>query len=130
MTNNNEQAGNLEESPVLCDSFITKVAGYRFYAATAGPGEWVFFDREPGNPHDSNAIAVCDQGGQIVGHLFHEIAREWAAPLDEGCVCMVGRLAAPGEPGYDARRARTNPTLFVWIYANDAGRDGVLAQPA
>ena len=94
------------------------------------PGGQVDFVREPDNPADANAVAVHDQAGRRIGYLFREIAAEYAALLDLGCVRLFGRLAAPGEPGYDPARAGFSPALFVWVYVDEARLSQVLARTA
>jgi hypothetical protein len=37
--------------------------------------------REPENPHDVNAVAVCSIKGEILGHLPREIAGEYSSAL-------------------------------------------------
>lgn len=47
-------------------------------------GEEVLLKREPGNPHDSNAIAVTNRERKVLGYLKREVS-EWFAPiLDKG----------------------------------------------
>jgi hypothetical protein len=47
-----------------------------------GPIELV---REPHNPHDGNAVAVPNIGGQQLGYLKREVA-QWFAPILDGGV--------------------------------------------
>lgn len=47
-------------------------------------GDPVQLVREPGNPHDRNAVQVCDRRGRMFGYLKREVA-EWFAPkIDYG----------------------------------------------
>jgi hypothetical protein len=131
MSNNTEaeHVARRTENMVHCDTISTRVAGYRSHAtAPPGSGATVQFVREPGNPHDANAIAVYDMRGQRIGYVFREIAEEYAALIDCGCVRLFGRMAAPGEPGYDPVRVDTNPALHIWVYADEARLAEILAQ--
>jgi hypothetical protein len=117
--------GNL----VLCDTITTRVAGCRYQATTpAVPGAPVQFVREPANAWDANAVAVIDMDGRRIGYLFREIAEEYAALMDCGCVRLCGRMAAPGEPSYDPVRAQSNPVLYVWVNAVAARLAEICAQ--
>lgn len=37
--------------------------------------------REPENPHDANAVAVCSIKGELLGHLPRELAAEYSSAL-------------------------------------------------
>jgi hypothetical protein len=128
IASNAEQTDNPIEGLVFVQSFATKVAGCRYQTASAAPGEQVHLVREPDNAADANAVAVHNMAGQRVGYLFREIAEYYAESLDYGVVRLFGRLAAPGEPDYDPSRARSNPTLFIWAYKDEARLAEVLAQ--
>jgi hypothetical protein len=52
-------------------------------AEAAAPGRQLELRRDPGNPHDPNAIAVLAGGAQI-GWVPREIAAELAGELDAG----------------------------------------------
>ena len=109
---------------------ISSVAGHWFQGTVAVPGEVVQFIREPDNAADPDAIAVHDSAGVRIGYLFRKLAAEYAALIDHGLVQLRGRLLAPGEPGYDAERARVNPPLVVSIYAENVRIDALLARSA
>lgn len=47
-------------------------------------GQTVFLARDPGNPHDENAIEIRVQGGFQIGFVPREYAREMAPLLDAG----------------------------------------------
>ena len=116
------------ESLVHCDTLITEIKGYYYQAAEAVPGQPVHFVREPENAYDGNAIAVYDETDRLLGYIPREIAAEHADWMDFGFVHLFGRLMAPGEPGYDPVRARINPPIYVWLYADQARLAGVLGQ--
>jgi hypothetical protein len=130
MSSNNDVAQHArpDESLVLYDTIITRIAGYRFHATSPPPaGAAVELVREPANIRDPNAIAVCDMDGQRLGYLFREIAEEHAALMDCGCVRLCGRMAAPGEPAYDHVRVQTNPVLYLWVFADETRLSEILS---
>ena len=49
-----------------------------------GPNERLALKREPNNPHDKNAVAVCRQSGQQLGYLWRALAAKVAPLLDAG----------------------------------------------
>ncbi len=129
VTNDENQIAKPDQGFVLSNTVVTRIAGYRFHASTpATPGETVQFVREPNNAWDSNAIAVYDGSACRIGYLYRQIAAEYAWLMDNGSVRLSGRLAAPGEPGYDPSRAEINPPLFVWVNVDQARLSEVLAQ--
>ena len=67
------------------------------------PGEPLELRRDPGNPHDPNAIAVHPaRGGDQVGWVPREIAEELAPELDSGkawsAVVLREQRASPRDP--------------------------------
>lgn len=57
----------------------TKVVGVTFenrqeVIARLQMGDRVWLDREPDNPHDANAIAVCRSNGEQIGYLNRHLA--------------------------------------------------------
>src|SRR4051794_35975147 len=67
----------------------------------AAPGKSLALRRDPGNPHDPNAIAV-DAGGEQVGWVPREVAAELAPELDAGnpwsAVALRELRASPRDP--------------------------------
>jgi SWI/SNF-related matrix-associated actin-dependent regulator of chromatin subfamily A3 len=55
-----------------------KIVGIRYYDGYATMGEQVMIRREPGNPHDSNAIRINNVHGTQIGHLPRQIASKLA----------------------------------------------------
>lgn len=53
-----------------------KVTGASFYKNDSEEDELVFFELEPDNPHDKNAIKVLNAEGLMLGHIPKEIAQE------------------------------------------------------
>ena len=68
----------------------------------AVPGRPLALRRDPGNPHDRNAIAVHTAGGEQVGWVPRELAVELAPDLDAGrpwsAVILRERRPSPREP--------------------------------
>jgi tellurite resistance protein/DNA-directed RNA polymerase subunit RPC12/RpoP len=61
-------------------------------------GEEVYLAREPGNPHDSNAVAVYNQDRRALGYLKREVS-VWFAPIldkDRKFQCFVKQRTATG----------------------------------
>lgn len=64
----------------------TSIAGNQYCDADAEPGETLTTEREPGNPHDPNAIRLENETFEKIGYLPRRVA-SWLAPLvDEGLV--------------------------------------------
>jgi SWI/SNF-related matrix-associated actin-dependent regulator of chromatin subfamily A3 len=55
-----------------------KIVGVRFYDGYATMGEQVMIRREPGNPHDSNAIRINNVQGNQIGHIPKNLAAKLA----------------------------------------------------
>jgi SWI/SNF-related matrix-associated actin-dependent regulator of chromatin subfamily A3 len=53
-----------------------KVTGASFYKNDAEEGDLIFFELEPDNPHDKNAIKVLNEEGLMLGHIPKENAKE------------------------------------------------------
>ena len=95
---------------------VSPVAGAgRHHAAAlaleeAAPGGPLELRRDPGNPHDANAIAVHLPGGAQVGWVPREIAAELAPALDAGephaAVILREQRASPRDP-------RTGLTMLI-----------------
>lgn len=83
-------------------SFAVRGTGHHTRAARAGdfrPGEPVRLVREPGNEHDSNAIAVYAQGAsEPAGYVNRQNAGRLAKRLDAGedMTAIVTRGDGPG----------------------------------
>lgn len=88
---------------------VVAVAGAGLHHADAvasqdvGPGRPVSLRRDPGNEHDSNAIAVDPgDGGEQLGWVPREVAAELAAHLDAGepwsAVVLREQRRSPREP--------------------------------
>jgi hypothetical protein len=93
---------------------VSGVAGARHHAealaaAALAPGAALELVREPGNPHDANAIAV-HAGGAHVGFVPRELAAEIAPALDAGerwsAVVLREQSASPRDP-------RTGVTMLL-----------------
>lgn len=129
MSNHDEGLSGPASGSELAETRTTWVAGRRFYPrASLGPGEEVRLVREPANPHDGNAIAVLTLGGERAGYLPREVAAEDAVLIDRDIIRLAARVAAPGEPGFDAARMATSPTLYLWTYIDQARLGEFLAE--
>jgi len=74
--------------------FCTEIVGVQHHDGEARQGEAVVLQREPGNPHDKNAVRVDNSKGEHVGYLPREVA-DWLAPLlDAGKVRLEGTAQA------------------------------------
>ena len=75
----------------------------------AGPGRPLELRRDPGNPHDPNAIAV-HAGGEQVGFVPRVVAEEIAPAIDAGephsAIVLREQRASPRDP-------RTGLTMLV-----------------
>jgi hypothetical protein len=90
------------------DLRVAGVAGARDYHAdalaseSAAPGSSLDLRRDPGNPHDPNAIAVHTPGGEQVGWVPRELAAELAPDLDAGrlwsAVALREQRPSPRDP--------------------------------
>ena len=96
------------DAPLLAERGlrVSGVAGTQFRPGALdsdafAPGGPLELRREPGNPHDANAIAV-DAGGRHVGFVPRELAAELAPELDAGrpwsAVVLREQRASPREP--------------------------------
>ncbi len=70
-------------------SFYTKVAGVTFEGRQElipqiHAGQSLRLTREPANPHDPHAIAVCTEDGRQLGYLSARLASRLAPSLDTG----------------------------------------------
>jgi hypothetical protein len=88
---------------------VTGVAGAARHHAAAleseavAPGRRLDLRRDPGNPHDPNAIAVhAGEGGEQVGWVPRELAAQLAGELDAGrpwsAVVLREQRPSPRDP--------------------------------
>jgi hypothetical protein len=96
------------DAPLLAERGlrVSGVAGTQFRpgaldSEALAPGAALELRREPGNPHDANAIAV-HAGGVHVGFVPRELAAEVAPELDAGrpwsAVVLREQRASPRDP--------------------------------
>ena len=68
----------------------------------AAPGARLDLRRDPGNPHDPNAIAVHAEGGEQLGWVPRDVAAELAPELDAGnpyaAVVLREQRRSPRDP--------------------------------
>ncbi len=108
----------------------SSVAGWYFHQDTALPGEYVGLVRDPGNPHDANAIAVYNTQGQRIGYVPREQSAILAPYVDSLFISLAGRLLEPGEAGYDETMARTRPPMTIYVFENSTVGWTILAETA
>ncbi len=78
----------------------TWIVGVQYYEGAARlSGQEVFFDREPDNPFDPNAVAVFTRDGSQIGHLPRHDARYFSALMLEGALALTGRVTGSVEGG-------------------------------
>jgi hypothetical protein len=96
------------DAPLLAERGlrVSGVAGTQFRPGTLdsealAPGRALELRREPGNPHDANAIAVHADGAHV-GFVPRELAAELAPELDAGrpwsAVVLREQRASPRDP--------------------------------
>jgi hypothetical protein len=59
------------------------------------PGTGVMLDREPNNPHDSNAVRVLNEDSKMLGHLDATSAAVVAMHMDKGVIFIASVMTAP-----------------------------------
>jgi hypothetical protein len=77
------------ELPVVAGRYTLHLSGEQYDGRQGSigrlePGQRLVLRREPGNPHDSNAIAVTTQFGSTIGYIPRKNANWVARLLDEG----------------------------------------------
>ena len=74
----------------------TWVVGIQYYdGAREMTSREVFFDREPDNPFDANAIAVSTRDGRKIGHLPRYDAEYFSPLIAEGVLALKGQTGDP-----------------------------------
>lgn len=86
--------------------FNTKVVGVTFenrqdVLATLEPGTELLLQRQPGNEHDSNAIAVTLLDGTQIGFLNRHLAKRLAPDMDAGTAYDAAVSAVTGGTRHD-----------------------------
>jgi hypothetical protein len=76
----------------------------------AAPGRPLTLRRDPGNPHDANAVAVETEDGEQLGFVPRELAAELAPQLDAGrpwsAIALREQRDSPRDP-------RTGVTMLL-----------------
>lgn len=76
------------------------VVGCHYYRGVAevSSGQTLTLQREPSNPHDRNAIAVCTTAGGVLGHISRSDAAYLADAIDRGAVCSAEVVSKVEKP--------------------------------
>ena len=80
----------------LLGTIYTQITGIQYYDTPCSANESVFFERNPYNEFDENAVEVHNESG-IIGHLKRNYA-SWITPLlDAGLIFLKGKIAEEGD---------------------------------
>jgi len=91
-----ERAATYQAAHAELGRLRNKVVGTQYYKVEHRPGQKLYFERNPANPHDANAIEAQDERGRVLGHLPRKDAA-WLAPLiDRGSIFLQGRIEEVG----------------------------------
>ena len=88
-------------------SFFTKIVGVSFDNSNGSSRQDLItsleglpcpltLNREHGNPHDENAIAVMDSHGRQLGFLSRNIAEQMAPIMDSGLLVQAHAIQVTG----------------------------------
>lgn len=105
MTKPREMITKLKSIGTLC----SRVVGCQYYSSTAKKGEILYFDRNPRNEFDPNAIEARSATGEVVGHLPRHHSAFLAPLIDEGSIFLKG-LA-----GKDSKQNAIDLALEVFL---------------
>ncbi len=87
-----ERYNGLPDDENLLGCFDTNVVGAKYNRGVQkAEDHQVVFRREPDNPHDRNAIAVCLTDGGRIGYLSRFEAERLAPLLDGGLIALGGK---------------------------------------
>ena len=78
----------------LLGKLRTHVAGEQYYEDATEAGEEIFFERNPENEYDVNAVEVRNKRHKSVGHLGREYSAFLAPLIDRGFVFLKGAALA------------------------------------
>jgi hypothetical protein len=79
------------------------------------PGDPLTLVREPANPHDPCAIALCTQAGEQLGYIGYHLSREIAAELDAGRRATAEIVRVTGGGGWLLFRRRRGVNVRIVI---------------
>ncbi len=72
----------------------TWIVGIQYHDGAKGLNSpEVFFDRDPDNPFDPNAVAVFTRGGRQIGHLPRYDAEYFSPLIADGVVALKGQVS-------------------------------------
>ncbi|MBN2325736.1 MAG: HIRAN domain-containing protein [Candidatus Omnitrophica bacterium] len=98
----------------------THIAGMQYVRGKARPGEKVYLEREPDNPHDSFAIRIKNLDFEDVGFIPRRISCWLAALIDQGKIIIGAEI--PLQDREDPQDRRGGHPLILKIYIADKGR--------
>ncbi|MGC9328865.1 MAG: ARPP-1 family domain-containing protein [Candidatus Hinthialibacter sp.] len=98
----------------------TQIAGMQYVRGRARPGEKVYLEREPDNPHDSFAIRIKNLDFEDVGFVPRQISSWLAVLIDQGKILVDGET--PPRHHEDSPDRRGGCPLVLKIYIADKGR--------
>lgn len=103
----------------------TWVVGRRYYTPAPTLGALLACEREPDNPHDSDAIAVYAPHAGKIGHLPRYETAYLAPLIDRGAIRLTARLVGDDDPNN-----RAPLRLEVWADTNAASLAGPASNSA
>lgn len=107
---------------------VTRLSGMQYVSGEVKPGEKVYLEREPDNPHDPNAIRVKNLDFQNVGFVPRQ-TNVWLSPLiDQGKIAVNGTIP-PGIFNDSRERSRGVP-LQLTIFLTEKGQSILYSRTA
>lgn len=94
----------------LLGHFASHIVGIQYYKGIISRREFVSLKRQPTNAYDTNAIAVHNAMGVMIGHLPRDVAAAIAGLIDTKCIEVDVRTGSDVAAKYKVR-------VDVWLYA-------------
>jgi len=106
----------------------TRLSGMQYVSGEVKPGETVYLEREPDNPHDSNAIRVKNLDFQDVGYV-PRLTNVWLTPLiDQGKIVVNGTI--PSGISIDWRERSRGVPLQLTVFLTEKGQSILYSRTA
>lgn len=77
-------------------AFYSRIVGVQYYENSYSVGEQLYFERNPYNEYDDNAIEIQNDKG-VIGHLKRTQTTWLASLLDKGEIYLKGTIADEGD---------------------------------